>query len=58
MCGVCPFALKDGVDIFLDESLKKYDIVYPAAGAPNNAVKITPEHLSELLGAGWIFVTK
>ena len=46
------------VEIFLDESLKKYDIVYPAAGAPNNAVKITPEHLSELLGAGWIFVTK
>lgn len=51
MGGVCPFALKDGVEIFLDESLKKYDIVYPAAGAPNNAVKI-------LLGAGWIFVTK
>ena len=58
MGGVCPFALKDGVEIFLDESLKKYDIVYPAAGAPNNAVKITPEHLSELLGADWIFVTK
>ena len=58
MGGVCPFALKDNVEIFLDESLKKYDIVYPAAGAPNNAVKITPERLAEILSAGWVAVTK
>ena len=58
MGGVCPFALKDNVEIFLDESLKKYDIVYPAAGAPNNAVKITPERLAEILSAGWGAVTK
>lgn len=58
MGGVCPFALKAGVEIFLDKSLEKFDIVYPAAGAPNNAVKITPDHLAHLLGADWIDVTK
>ena len=40
------------------ELLKKYDIVYPAAGAPNNAVEITPERLAEILSAGWVAVTK
>lgn len=58
MGGVCPFALKDNVEVFLDESLKKYDIVYPAAGSPNNAVKITPDHLADLLSASWLSVTK
>ena len=56
--GVCPFALKENVEIYLDESLKKYDIVYPAAGSPNNAVKIGIDELSQTLGADWIFVTK
>ena len=57
--GVCPFALKRGVRVFLDESLKQYDFVYPAAGAPNNAVeKITIERLQEVTGGKWIDVSK
>ena len=58
MGGVCPFALKEGVEIFLDESLRKYDIVYPAAGAHNNAIKIDIESLSNILSATWIDVTR
>lgn len=58
MGGVCPFALKDGVEVFLDESLKKYDVVYPAAGASNNAIRISTEQLAQILGADWIAVTK
>lgn len=58
MGGVCPFALKDGVEIFLDESLKKYDIVYPAAGTANNAVKVSTDDLQQILNAKWIAVTK
>ena len=56
--GVCPFALKEGVRVFLDESLKVFDYVYPAAGAPNNAVKITIERLAEVTGGQWINVSK
>ena len=58
MGGVCPFALKYGVEIFLDESLKKYDIVYPAAGTANNAVKVSTDDLQQILNAKWIAVTK
>ena len=58
MGGVCPFALKENVEIYLDESLKKYDIVYPAAGSANNAVKIGIDELSQTLETDWIFVTK
>lgn len=56
--GVCPFALNEGVKVFLDESLKQYDTVYPAAGAPNNAVKLTVEELEKTTGAQWIDVCK
>ena len=58
MGGVCPFALPEGVEVFLDESLKKYDVVYPAAGSANNAVKIETQLLAEVLKADWINVTK
>ena len=58
MGGVCPFALNEGVEVFLDNSLKKYDVVYPAAGSPNNAVRITPDLLQQVLQAEWLDVTK
>lgn len=58
MGGVSPFALCDGVEVFLDESLKKYVLVYPAAGAPNNAVKIETTLLAQVLNAQWVNVTK
>ena len=56
--GVCPFGLKEGVKIYLDESLKKYDYTYPAAGAANNAVKLTIEELQDITHGVWIDVCK
>ena len=57
--GVCPFGLKEGVRIFLDASLRKHEIVYPAAGSANSALPCT---LGELEGVshseGWVDVTK
>lgn len=43
--GVCPFGINDGVDVFLDISLKRFEMVYPAAGSSNSAIGLT---LSEL----------
>lgn len=37
--GVCPFGIKEGIPVYLDESLKKFDIVYPAADNDHSAVK-------------------
>ena len=57
--GVCPFGIRDGVKVYLDESLKKYDTVHPAAGDNHSAVKLTIEELEEVAGAcGWIDVCK
>lgn len=58
MGGVSPFGLKQGVKLFLDVSLKRFELIYPAAGAANNAVRITPEELERVTGAQWIDVTK
>ena len=38
--GVCPFGINDGVDVYLDESLKRFEYVYPACGSDNSAVKL------------------
>ena len=46
--GVCPFGIKDGVDVYLDESLKRFEKVYPACGSANSAVELTPEELEQL----------
>lgn len=43
--GVCPFGVNEGVSVYLDESLKKYEIVYPACGSHNSAVKLTIEDI-------------
>ena len=57
--GVCPFGIKDGVKVYLDESLKRYDTIYPAAGDDHSAVKLTIEELEEVAEAcGWIDVCK
>lgn len=56
--GVCPFALKEGVKIYLDESLKEYNPIYPAAGAGNNAIKISLEDLERVTNGTWIDVCK
>lgn len=56
--GVCPFALREGVPVYLDESLKAFDPVYPAAGAPNNAVCISLADLERVTGGVWVDVCK
>lgn len=57
--GVCPFGVNPGISVYLDESLKRFDIVYPAAGTANSAVKLTIDELficSEAVG--WVDVCK
>lgn len=56
--GVCPFANPPGTEVWLDESLRRFDRVYPAAGATDAAVGIDTAALEEVSGAaGWIDVT-
>lgn len=45
--GVCPFAINEGVDVYLDESLKRFDTVFPAAGSANSAIELTIEDLEK-----------
>ena len=43
--GVCPFGINENVEVYLDESLKQYEIIYPACGSSNSAVKLTVNDL-------------
>ena len=43
--GVCPFAVNDGVTIYLDESIKRFETVFPACGSSNSAIELTPDEL-------------
>ncbi len=55
--GVCPFAVNEGCRIFLDESLKRFDIVYPAAGDARSAVELTVPELEKYAGyPAWVDV--
>jgi prolyl-tRNA editing enzyme YbaK/EbsC (Cys-tRNA(Pro) deacylase) len=57
--GVCPFAVNDGVEIFLDESLKRFQTVFPACGSSNSAIELTPDELEKYAApSGWIDVCK
>jgi prolyl-tRNA editing enzyme YbaK/EbsC (Cys-tRNA(Pro) deacylase) len=56
--GVCPFGLKNPMDIYLDVSMKEFEYVYPAAGTANSAVKIAPDRLQEVTGGAWVDVCK
>ena len=57
--GVCPFGIKAGLPVYMDESLRKYEIVYPAAGNDHSAVKLTVKELEDLSGAMvWVDVCK
>ena len=57
--GVCPFGVKDGVDIYLDESLKVFETVFPACGNTNNAIEVSIPELEEVTGyTGWVDVCK
>lgn len=55
--GVCPFGIHDGVEVYLDVSLQRFDLVYPACGSSNSAVELTPNELDKLSGSkAWIDV--
>lgn len=57
--GVCPFAVNDGVEVFLDESLKRFETVFPACGSSNSAIELSIKELEELSGSSnWISVCK
>ena len=57
--GVCPFGVNAGVPVYLDESLRRFDHVYPAAGTSASAVRLTIEELERASECeGWVDVTK
>lgn len=57
--GVCPFGVKEGVEVYLDESLKRFPVVYPACGSANSAVKLTVPELESCSGyLSWVDVCK
>ena len=59
MGGVCPFAVKETEEVYLDDSLKRFETVYPAAGSPSSAVKLNLKELEQASGSkGWIDVSK
>ncbi|MBE6670975.1 MAG: YbaK/EbsC family protein [Ruminococcaceae bacterium] len=57
--GVCPFAVNDGVKIYLDESLKRFETVFPACGSSNSAIELTIKELEEYSNySEWVDVCK
>lgn len=57
--GVCPFAINDGVKVYLDISLKQFDYVYPACGSSNSAIKLSIEELEKYSNyIKWVDVSK
>lgn len=57
--GVCPFAVKDGVTVYLDESLKRFETVFPACGSANSAIELTIPELEQYSSfQDWVDVCK
>lgn len=57
--GVCPFAVKEGVRVYLDESLKRFESVFPACGSSNSAIELTIPELEKYAGEEeWVDVCK
>lgn len=57
--GVCPFAIKNGISVYLDISLKRFETVYPACGSRNSAIELTIKQLEKYSGySQWIDVGK
>ena len=58
--GVCPFAVNEGVDVYLDESLKRFETVFPACGSSNSAIELTIPELEANCDhfKGWVDVCK
>ncbi len=57
--GVCPFAVNEGVEVYLDVSLRRFETVFPACGSSNSAIELTCDELSKFSGSSnWIDVCK
>lgn len=57
--GVCPFAINDGVEVYLDESLKRFETVFPACGSGNSAIELTIPEMEKYSGyKKWVDVCK
>lgn len=57
--GVCPFAVNEGVEVYLDESLKRFDTVFPACGSGNSAIELTIGEMEQYSGfTSWVDVCK
>jgi len=56
--GVCPFAVNEGVTVYLDESLRRFTTVFPAAGSSSSAIELTMPELEALSGGTWIDACK
>lgn len=57
--GVCPFGIPDGLEVWLDESLRRFEHVYPACGSSNSAIRATMSELELWSGAaGWVDVAR
>lgn len=57
--GVCPFAVNEGVAVFLDETLRRFETVFPACGSDNSAIELSIPELEDLSGSlAWIDVCK
>ncbi len=57
--GVCPFGINEGITVYLDKTLKKFDVMYPACGSSNSAVKLTIEEIEKASNyKKWIDVCK
>lgn len=54
--GVCPFGLRAEVPVYVDVSLRDFDVVYPAAGSLKSSAKLSPSRLFELVGSRWVDV--
>ena len=57
--GVCPFGVRDGVEVYLDISLKRFETVFPACGSTNSAIELSVPELEQYSGfVSWIDVCK
>lgn len=57
--GVCPFAVNEGVEVYLDESLKRFETVFPACGSSNSAIEMTMQDLEKYSNfISWVDVCK
>jgi prolyl-tRNA editing enzyme YbaK/EbsC (Cys-tRNA(Pro) deacylase) len=57
--GVCPFGINEGVNVYIDESVKRFNTIFPAVGSDNSAVELTPDELFRFSRAAeWVDVCK